>query len=160
MKYLGINLIGAMGFARSTANVQRLSTTNFTDITGIVFPILANAVYKVRYEIFYTAGTTGDIKFQWTFPTGAVFKGGRDELGNASTTTSDNHLLDAAGDFFTGGFSCGGLGAADLLVLYVEGVVTASSTPGNVQIQVAQNTSNGTATIVDPNSNVCWWRTA
>lgn len=161
MKYLGINLMGAMGFARSTSNVVRNNTTNFTDVTGVVFPVIANATYKVRYEVFYTAGTTGDLRLGWSFPVGATFKGGRDELGNTSTTTSDNHLLDAAGDFFAGNISCGGLGTTDLLVAYIEGIVLVSSTAGTVQLRCAQNSATGAeTTTVDANTNVSWWRIA
>ncbi len=148
-------------FRYNTSAYSRTNNTGFIDCTQLGFPVEANSKYKVKYQIFYTADSSGDLKLGWTNPVGAVFIGGRVHLGTSTSGIGNDVNIDALGDFFTGtNPRPGGLGSSDLLVAYFEGIVTTSATAGTVMLQMAQNTSNGTATQVNPNSNVEIWKIA
>lgn len=145
----------------TTADLTRTSTTTFLDVTPLGFTIEANSRYKVKYEIFYEAGTAGDIKVGWTNPVGATFVGSRIGLEESSTGITDKAQVDAIGDLFTGtNPRWAGLGAGELLVSYVSGIVTTGANAGTAMLQFTQNTSNATATLLKNRSNCEIWKIA
>src|SRR6266542_1211240 len=61
----------AMGehlIARKTSNQTVTSSTTLVNDTALVLPVGANEVWQFGFNLIYTAATTGDIKFAFTFP--------------------------------------------------------------------------------------------
>jgi hypothetical protein len=61
-------------WARKSANLDRSSTTTFTDDPDLTLTVLANAVYEVRSSLLIHSSSqvAGDFKFKFTGPAGAV----------------------------------------------------------------------------------------
>ncbi|MFB6811253.1 hypothetical protein [Streptomyces sp. NPDC056387] len=125
------------------------STTNVND-TGIIAAVAANAIYVVTGMLLYSAHSSGDVRIGWTGPSGAVF----DWIIHAQTTGTGG--LATAGvvvdrqSIGNTAFPLGGFGAENTTVMTAPlwGRLTTSSTAGNLQLNWAQQTSSGTATIM------------
>ncbi|HET6504622.1 MAG TPA: hypothetical protein VFG87_28065 [Amycolatopsis sp.] len=108
----------------------------------------STATYEISGIIRYNSGTTPDIKFAWTGPTSATFYwscNGLDTAASGVTGTVSRQALAIADTVGIGG--TGNDLAAD-----IHGILTVSSTSGNLQFQWAQNTANASNTIVRANS--------
>ncbi|MGH3117785.1 MAG: hypothetical protein ACRDQ2_11885 [Gaiellales bacterium] len=162
-------LAGQRVTAANLTSMQRhvivaLATQSVTNSATLVsdneltFPLAANAVYLVEFSLlFNSTSATGDVKVQWSVPSGTT--GLRHVIGptnNSATFTNrqDTAVRVAAHAFTTNGVSqleAGGA-ATDTLV-YERAVVTTSSTPGNVTVQWAQNAATAAVTLTrDANS--------
>ena len=109
--------------------------------------VAANTTYVFEASLAYTAGTTGDFKAAMSFPSGAtcfvsVFR------------TDGTTYAEAAGGQINSGTSIsgGGLGATIPVLQFWRGVLMVGATAGNLQVQFAQNVSNGTATTMKAGS--------
>jgi hypothetical protein len=105
-------------------------------------------VWQYHWALIYDAGTAGDIKLAFTFPSGRIdFSAtGTDETGTATfrrwnTATSPSGALGLIGP--------GGVMCFDLFGVFANG-----GTPGDIHLQWAQNTSSGTATTMKANSTL------
>lgn len=133
--------------AQCTVTVAKTSNTTLGDVTGMVLSLAANAVYALDCYVAYNAGTTGDLKLAWNIPAGVT--GTWTGWGpGTSATTGDTTInvvrLDAFGTANV--LTFGGTGG--LTACHPKGYVVVSSTAGNLQLQYAQNVSNGTATTI------------
>src|SRR4029453_10393712 len=54
--------------ARKTADQSVTSSATLVDATSMTLPVLANEVYQFEMDVIYSGGSTGDIKFGFTFP--------------------------------------------------------------------------------------------
>lgn len=124
----------------------------------LVFPLAASAIYLVEFSLlFNSTSATGDVKVQWSVPSGST--GLRHVMGptnNSATFTDrqDTNVKICAHGFTTNGVSQLEAGGAstDTLV-YERGVVTTGSTAGNVTVQWAQNAATAAVTLTrDANS--------
>lgn len=129
---------GVPTLVRVAADTSVVSSTTLVDGVGAVAAVEADAFYWWRLHLHFTGNATGDIKVAWTVPTGATgFWGlvgatvGVAAYGDANPLTTID-------------------GANTLAVL--DGFLDTSSTAGNLQLRFAQNTSNGTATVVKAGS--------
>lgn len=158
LTYLGDKgFIGAVNYYFCTSNQTYTSNTTVATVPGMTVPVAANALYKVKYEIFY-AGGGGDLKVNFTVPSGATFKGGINDLGPTATNTSDVHRLDALADIYGANLLFGDLtDNADMVPVFLEGVVTTTAA-GNVVMTAAQSASNPSSTILSANTNTMYWR--
>lgn len=130
------------------------SVTSSTALVGdlaLFVPLAASCTYVINMMVNYEGGTQGASDIQWTFvpPTGSTFHyQGRylDTGGTAQlpylTGTSVNHA--------------GTNGAGVIRSLGITGLIQVSTTAANLSFDFAQNTSNGTSTIVHAAS----WMTA
>lgn len=129
------------------ADESLVSTTMQSD-DHLVVPLLANTQYWLECLLLYEGGTTGDIKLQWSVPSGAVVEWSHGGLGTSASTSVGN----VSRNFSPSPGTVGALGAGTSLVIPIEGRVTTGANAGNLQLQWAQNASDTTPTIVKQNS--------
>jgi len=122
------------------------STTPVND-SALFVPLVANATYWFAAFIDYEGGTGGssDLKWNYTVPAGANMRATASYRNTSGTAVTWN-LMNASQSI------AGTNGAGNVLGASVFGTIAMSSTAGNVQMQWAQNTSSGTATIVHTGS--------
>jgi Major tropism determinant N-terminal domain len=138
---LGVEKL-APEFARLTANSAAVNNSiTLVDITGLLVPVAASAVYIVNACIFYTTTTIARYKLGWTIPAGAT--GRWHPLIIGATQGSPGTILVSAQDW-TGSRSGGGTGT--ILGMQVIGLLVTSTTAGNLQAQHAQDVAEATNT--------------
>jgi hypothetical protein len=129
------------------ANESVTSSTVLQDDDHLSIPLAANSTYLVIGVLNYDGALTGDFKMAFTGPAGVTLNIHTDGLGIAATDgTGDQVFLIEAVAPAGGAF--GTIAAADHRPLLFIGFVATGGTAGNLQLQWAQNTSNGTATRV------------
>lgn len=137
---------------RKTADQSVTSSTVLVDDTALVLPLLANEIWQFKFFVVYGAGTVGDMKLGYTFPTGgdlrmsgpaALDAGGTLAYYIFSTTTSPTTARTFIGN-----------GVASYVTLPMEGVFVNGANAGNLTLQFAQNTSDATSTTVKANSTL------
>lgn len=145
-------------FARLTGNVTlATSDTTLQDVTGLSVSVPANFIYVVDMVLGadVASGSTEDIKFGFTFPSGAslrVHGMGGTTAGVTGSTASDMNIQ--ATDITSGSTTLAyGTSTAGTWVL-LRGVLVMSSTAGTFQVQAAQNTSGANAARVRGNSYI------
>ena len=118
-------------------------------------PGTAGAIFQFYCRIFYDTATAADIKFAFTIPAGAAMRWGLSSLGTGGTnpTYTTTNVSGTA-------LAAGGLGVGATLYASIEGEVTMGATPGNLQLQAAQNTSDPSVTTFFSRSYMEVWRTA
>ncbi|MFJ3665079.1 hypothetical protein ACIPSE_01345 [Streptomyces sp. NPDC090106] len=134
---LSVTGVGQMQFARKTADQSKTSTTTLGNDTHLFLPVVANATYGLFLLCVFSGGTTGDIKFDWTVPSGTVLRWA-DQTGTSGLNT-DVDVYSAPG-------------GTTQVAFQIWATVVTSSTAGNVQFRWAQNATDATATIVRANS--------
>lgn len=140
-----------------SADESVTSSTALQDDDELLFAGAANTAYRFRLVAFVTGSINGDIKFGFTFPTGA---GGATitwmGYGVVSTATTQADALHSAGYVAsttadqTLTFNAHGNGT----LIIAEGYIEFGSTAGNLILRWAQGTSNATATIVKKGSSL------
>lgn len=144
-------------FAQASSTPLATSSTTLQSITGLVVPVSANAVYIVSGALFASlaSGTTEDIKYGFTFPTGATLRLGAQggTTGGVSGGASTDLSIPFSG--FTSGSSTFGFGlSTNVTTVMIAGILTMSSTAGNFQVQAAQNTSGANVVTVAASSYI------
>jgi len=136
---------------RKTADETVTSSTVLQNDNHLLLAMAANEIWEVRFKLMVTAAQAGDIKYAFTVPAGATVKHTYfgPVIGVTATpfVTYSATLQDAAVDR-----SPGILDVSDPTLVIIEAIVVCGATPGNLQLQWAQNTSNATATTVLANS--------
>lgn len=103
---------------------------------ALFFAVTANEVWSFAIHLPFRSGTTPDIKFGWTVPTGA-------------TMLWDHHTGYDGGPFIESSvWPQQGAGAATTTTVSFWGNVFVGANAGNVQLQWAQNTANASDTKV------------
>lgn len=145
------NLTTAVGGTFIVHKASNESVTNSTTLQNddaLTMAIGANEVWHYQFECFVT-GNDGDIKFAITIPAGATMRIGV-QSGNFGSG-DDYDVLTTSGAESTKPFD---VGADNKCHFVISGIVSNSTTAGNVQLQWAQLTSNGTPTVVQSLSYV------
>lgn len=134
-----------------TAQETVASSTVLQDDDELAFTAGAGEKWHYEQIVYPTSGSnTPDIKTSWTVPSGAVMTWGAWGLGTGATSGATSSAVARLADLSEIPF--GAIAAAYPLVL--SGLVTMNTTPGLVQFQWAQNTSNATATAVNAGSRL------
>lgn len=128
---------------------QITASTTFHDDLDLAVAVDANGVYRVLIEGLYQSGTTPDFKQQFTAPSGSSFESSY-FLYNPGTVAM---LATGALGSVTG---LGGTGANVPFML--SATLFVGGTPGTLQWQWAQNTSDAGATIVRKGSRLTAWK--
>jgi len=145
--------LGPHLIARKTADQSVTTSTTLVDATTMTLPVGASEVWQFEFDVIYSAGNTGDIKFAFTFPAAGridasvvwVDDGGSTTLPrNWSGTTTPTSSVNLSG--------FGGAGTRPFLP--IQGIFTNSVTGGNLQLQFAQVVSDATSAVVYANSTV------
>lgn len=128
--------------ARKTANESIVSPGSSTlqNDDELFIAVEANAVYIVELIILYTSGTTPDIKFGLTVPTGATGTWSGIGYDTASSFLSFGPVN------ITSALPFGGLAADKEARINI--VLATGANAGTVQLQWAQNTLNASTTTV------------
>jgi hypothetical protein len=140
--------------ARATADTTRTSTTTLTDATGMSLALEASAEYALEGYLAYDAGANGDLKVAFTVPTGTTGHWGLYAISTASTGSVGD--LDARRQAAYGAATTQAAGGSDSfdnqMMCPVFGYLLTDTTAGDLQLQVAQNTSSGTSTVLQSGS--------
>lgn len=136
--------------ARKTAD-QSVANSTLVNDTELFVPVIATAVYYVAALIIYRAAATPLFKFGWTGPAGATMSWCPNCLSTAVTAAvvgSINKSIAVIGTAPSGGAA--GIGTS--VCAEPVGTLITTGTAGNLQLQIAQDTTNATATIVKADS--------
>lgn len=115
------------------------NSTTFQNVTNMRLPLAVNQAWQFVLHLTYLSTVTADFKFQFTVPAGAVLNfstlsivqgGVQNFIGSAGAATS--FMAD---------------GTASNVTIVIMGTVISGATPGDLQLQAAQNTA--TAEITD-----------
>jgi hypothetical protein len=130
-----------------TTGITATNTTTLTNVPGLVVPLLANTKYAIEAWIWYTATVAADIKLSFTAPSGATLRWAilgvevtdADQIGPIDSGVVGSGSLAVAGSALNG--CCRPSGNIDV-----------GATPGNLQLQMAQNTASTTGTVLSSGS--------
>jgi hypothetical protein len=120
-----------------------------SDDSELFFTVGAGETWVVDMWLIYDAGTTGDIQWGWTLPSGSGIHGG---LRNPTANTTTPNTLHFNGTTIGSAVNAGGLGAAVVAIAKIYASFVVGGSGGTVHWQFAQNTSNGTTTTVQAGS--------
>lgn len=121
----------------ATASVANTTLANDSDFA---WPVTANTEYTLWMWLLYDAGTTGDLKYTFTFPSGATCQWGHIAANTSMTMQAVAFSAPASGT----PFSIGGNAAGQDLVALVMGHFAIGSTAGTIQFQWAEAASDAT----------------
>lgn len=152
---LSVTGIGARSYVRKTADESVTSSTTLQNDNELLLAASANCTYTFRVWIMATDATdaNGDIKFGFTFPTGATchFSGKGPHSLLASGAFGDGEYI--ARNTATSGSSVATYGLTTSVIgIELTGLLIVGGTAGNLQLQWAQNSSDANATTVQAGS--------
>lgn len=152
---LSVTGIGFRSFVRKTSDESVTSSTTLQDDNQLTLAVSANCTYAFRVWIMATDATdaNGDIKFAFTFPTGAAchFSGKGPHSLLASGAFGDGEYI--ARNTATSGSTVATYGLTTSVIgIELTGLLIVSGTAGNLQLQWAQNSSDANATTVQSGS--------
>lgn len=130
-----------MKIGRMTADQTWTSDTTLADLTNLSWTIGASEVWIFFSALQSFSPGNANYKFNLTFPAGATGYAG---------VQSDHPSVDGSSPLGTDFVSIGD-DSNDFMKL-LAGLVVNSTTAGTVQLQAAQNTTNGTATRIREHS--------
>lgn len=141
--------------AYKTSDQNIASSTTLTNDTVLFVPVAANSFYWFQSVLHYKGGASGasDLKWQWTVPAGATLRYAANYLSTAFTVQVGAEQVAASPN------GAGTNGTSNVFTVQMSGHLAVGSTAGNLQLQWAQNTSNGTATTVGTGSAVILMKT-
>ena len=142
--------------AYKAGDTPRATNTTLANDPDLSIPVAASAVYFLICYLDYEGGTLGssDIKVQWNAPAGATLRYQAFGTNTSGAVASQGTRTQGTANAF------GTAGAGNLQGLTMWGTLFMSTTPGSFVLQWAQNTSNGTATIVHAQSAMILLRLA
>ena len=136
---------------RKTANQSVTASTTLVNDTHLKFAIRANEEWA--FEVFLIVGgpTAGDIKIAFTVPAAATLAWGGIGLDLAAASNTDVQVLNIQ-TTSGGAWGLGLQGVVTSVSIKLWGTVANGANAGDLQMQWAQNTSDGSATTVGVNS--------
>lgn len=140
-----------MRFVRKTSDETVTSSTTLQSDDELLFAVGAGETWLFNIYVLYDGPTAADIKLNLSVPASATYHvGGHSNIPGTAGNDSDLRNLTTVSSGFDLAF--GTPGSSNPILLSLAGCVVVSSTAGDVVLQWAQNTSNGTATRVWANS--------
>lgn len=121
------------------------NSTTLVNDDGMVFALEANTRYVISGRVVFNSGATPDIKIGWTYPAGVTL--------NYSLTGYSGGAFSSSGPYTQTSTPAMDGGASDDEFM-IRGVVTVSSTAGNLQLQYAQNTANASNTVIKAGTDI------
>jgi hypothetical protein len=127
-----------------------VSSTTLQNDSALFVPVPANAIYWFQAFIAYAGFTqnASDLKFMWSVPSGASMTWEPTYLNTSGAQISNG--ANAAGAVIVAGTN----GVSNFRAITGCGTLAVGGTPGNFQLQWAQNTSVSTATIIQTGSTI------
>jgi hypothetical protein len=130
-------------FARRPSDSTGITNnTTLQNDTFLFLSVPVASTWQIEGGVYYQSGTGGDFKMAFTGPSGATFDYSVVGLdpGSSGVTGSINRQQLGFGD------TVGIGGAGSGVTAGVVGLLIVGATAGTLQLQWAQNTSNGTST--------------
>jgi len=112
------------------ADTGRATTTAMTADPDLLLPVAANATYDISGCLFYTGPNASGQYFPCHQNISGIFTGSFAQQWTDTVTANTT-----------------GTSTANLMVVFVKGILLTSGTAGNITLSWAQNTSNGTTTM-------------
>lgn len=136
---LSVTGIGKILYVRKGSDESVTSSSTVQDDDELVLAVATNSEYFVYVQCYLSsASSTPGFKIGFTVPASASLVWGEDRARNGATS--------AAGPITQA------IGAGTSLCTGYTGSLTTAGTSGNLQLQWAQSTSNGTATTLKAGS--------
>jgi len=143
--------VGPHLVVRKPSDESVVSSTVLQNDDHLVLTLGASEVWQVQFGIRFTGLTAADIKFAFTFPTSCEIDlstvwtaiAGAAEVMEWTGTTSGSPSVPMAIN-----------NSSVVSFVMIQGLVVNSTNAGSLTLQWAQNTSNGTATVVKANSTL------
>lgn len=124
--------------AYKTANQSVTNSTTTVNDNDLYINVDPSEVWGFDVTLLYSGTTGGDIRYGFTFPTGATCPWGR--IGPNTSLTTEAIGFDstvASGTIFGGG----GNGASNVIVARLHGTITNGANAGTLQVIFAQATA-------------------
>lgn len=146
--------IGQVQNAFRTSDLSRSSTTTTSADTQLTLPVVSGAKYRLSAVLFYGARDDTDLKFGWGAPGSSSLTWHGHCQATSTSGTSGSAIYDAQ-TISTTGYAPGGAAANNttIMVCLVHGFLVAGGS-GSLTLNWAQNTSNGTATVMKADSYI------
>lgn len=128
------------------------SNTTLQNDNDFVIAMEAGKTYRVELILHVTGAAAGDIKTAWA-TTGTITSLGRSIFGPGLATTDVTAGIYDASAWVLGAGTAFGLDGVNSAVI-TEDLSVVCTVAGNLTLQWAQNTSNGTATTCSTNSRI------
>lgn len=136
---------------RKTARETVNNSTTLQDDDHLLFALAANEIWAFELFLISNGPAAGDIKFAFTVPGGAMlmWEGiGLEATAAAHADLGIHPLMTVSGT----AQAFGELGGANWVLTRIFGTVVNGATPGDLQLQWAQNGADGTDTHLEANS--------
>lgn len=142
--------IGLWTVVTKASDESVTSSTTLQDDNELQYTVVAGASYYFSLELAHNGASTGDFKWAFALSTGSFTRGWRKVIGyyNTTTVTAAEGLVNDMTTAVTAGAS-----ATENLVQNISGFFIPSAN-ATLKLQWAQNTSDGTATIVKAGSRL------
>ncbi len=143
--------IARLGDVQCHLNADHGGVSNSTTVvsTNLSRPVAASTTHFAEGYIFYTSGTTEDIKFGLSVPSGTTVRKVSLRSGPSTDTSNTPGSVYYGYDTVVSNLSAPGTGGASGMVAELGVVFTTSTTAGSAILQYAQGTAGaGTAAIV------------
>ncbi len=148
-----LDVVSSPGATLSADHAGVTSSTTFVS-TNLKRPAVASQAYHFRCHLYYSASTAGDFKPGLLLPSGSTLHRYVLRSLPATTDTSTGDTYYGTATSFGSLSAPGQTTATDIIHCVMEGDFTTSTTAGDVTVQYAQATSNGTATILRARSTL------
>ncbi len=132
-----------------SADESVTSSTTLQDDDELLFAVAANETWLYRFGIFATGNTTGEFKYKINGPTSHAMRYGH---GGAMEDTSATVSMLRAGRDDIDIQPINVQTTPTAIMLQLDGIIANAGNAGNCTLRWAQNTSDGTATVVEQNS--------
>lgn len=161
---LTVSGIGQVQYIAKSADETVTSSATLQDDNHLVLPVVASAVYTFELDLYTIEATdfVGDFKMTFTCPAGATFDMHGIGAHTTDLTTGTSSNGEWIGKLATASAAANltfGVGTG-LTGIRVHGRLVMSSTPGNFQLQWAQNASDASGTTVKAGSFMTMTRVA
>jgi len=130
--------------------INNISTLQ--DDNELVFTAGANEVCYLTYWLMYRSGTTPDIKFQFSLPTGGVMQAVPQDVISVIAAQGGITPWDGTGSSII----FNGAGAAVTQIVIIWALYVGGGIAGNIILRWAQNTADVSDTKVLQNSFIIW----
>lgn len=132
------------------SNESIASSTTLQNDDHLALPMSASTIYFIQGMFIISGAEAADMKFQWAVPSGAVFNWVSDTLGSTITGSATGQISRTSqGNTSQPAF---GLVASTQTVVPFKGLIVVGSTGGVLRAMWSQNSSSGTATVMNAGS--------
>ena len=143
-------------YSTPAADQTKTSDVALSDATDLLVPLAASETWAFEFSLFVTGPTAGDVQFALTIPTGATLRSSG--FGPDVALTALPVAIQQVGNINASAgilvFATTGTAVANQVLVSLKGYIQNGVTPGDLQLQFAQNTSSATVTTLRSSSYV------